>query len=139
MVMYDFDINYGIIQDLMALPKSFDLKALKRSPRISFYFRYLLYHSEFREIRENNSLHGYYAAKPLYGKLTEEGKVDRSAGFNGKIAVIFISSPARSAKQAQLIFTQLLKKQGTLPNGKRNCSAIRKAAEHAIREKLGIS
>jgi hypothetical protein len=99
----------------MALPKSFDLKALKRRPGISFYFRYPLYRSEFREIRENNSLRGYYAAKPLYGKLTEKGKVDRSAGFNGKIAVIFISSPARSAKQAQLIFTQLLKNKSHYP------------------------
>ncbi|HZQ09518.1 MAG TPA: hypothetical protein VFD70_23265 [Anaerolineae bacterium] len=116
----------------MSLPKSFDIQFLKRQKQISFYFRYPLYHSEFREVRENSRLRGYYTAKPLYGKLTHEGKVDRSAGYNGQIAVLFIPSPARSGARAELILTRIPKKQVTLENGKRNWRAIRQAAEQAI-------
>src|SRR5581483_11614197 len=112
----------------MSLPKSFDIQFLKRQKQISFYFRYPLYHSEFREVRTNNRLRGYFTAKPLYGKLTPEGKVDRSRGYNGEIAVLFIPSPARSPNKVQVLLTTIPKHQVTLPNGKRNWQVIRQAA-----------
>jgi len=43
------------------------------------------------------------AAKPLYGRLTRAGKVDRSAGFNGQVAVIFIPARARTPRAAAVI------------------------------------
>lgn len=116
----------------MPLPKSIDLRSLRRSAQFAYYFRYPLFHSEFKEVRQNNLLRGYYAAKPLYGKLTPQGKVDRNAGFNGRIAIIFIPSPARSLRSAQLLFTRVPIEQITLPNGKRNWSVIHRAAEGAI-------
>ncbi len=116
----------------MSLPKSIDIPSLKRQKRISFYFRYPLYHSEFREVRVNSHLHGYYVAKPLYGKLTQAGRVDRSGEYNGQIAVLFIPSPARSAARAELLLTRIPKNRVTLANGKRNWRAIHQAAERAI-------
>ena len=44
-----------------------------------------------------DALLGYYAGKPLYGKLDARGHVDRSAGFNGDVVAVFVPSPARSA------------------------------------------
>jgi hypothetical protein len=78
------------------------------------------------------------AAKPLYGKLTAAGKVDRASDFSGKIAIIFIPSPARSLKRVRLLFARMAKARVTLPNGKRNWPAIRQAAEKAVRKKLAI-
>ncbi len=116
--------------------KNFDLSGLRRDPRIAYYFRYPLYHSDFIELRENGRLLGRIAAKPLYGKLTPAGKVDRRAGFNGQVAVIFIPARARSARAAQLFLTRMPRERVTLPNGKRNWAAIRAAAAQAVRKKI---
>ncbi len=116
--------------------KNFDLSGLRRNPQIAFYFRYPLYHSDFRELRENGRLLGRIAAKPLYGKLTPAGRVDRRAGFNGQIAVIFIPARARTAHAAQLILTRMPKARVKLPNGKRNWPAIRAVAEKAVLKKM---
>jgi hypothetical protein len=115
--------------------KNFNLAALRRDPRIAFYFRYPLHHDEFRELREGprGRLLGRFVAKPLYGRLTAEGKVDRSAGFNGQVAVLFIPAGARAPRSAQLLLTRMPRKWVTLPNGRRNWGAIREAAERAAR------
>ncbi len=119
--------------------KNFDLGALRRNPQTAFYFRYPLHHSDFRELRDSDGrLLGRYAAKPLYGKLTSDGKVDRSAGFNGQVAIIFIPPGARSAKSAQLLLTRMPRERVTRANGKRNWDAIRDAAERALRRKLAV-
>ncbi len=116
--------------------KNFDLGSLKKNPEIAFYFRYRLHHSDFHELRENGRLKGYVAAKPLYGRLTPEGKVDKAAGFNGQIAVVFIQSPARSERQARLIITEISRAEITTSTGKRNWPRIRAAADRAVVEEL---
>jgi hypothetical protein len=113
--------------------KHFDLTALRRDPQIAYYFRYPLYHSDFQAIRANGRLLGYAAAKPLYGRLTAAGQVDRSAGFNGQIAVLFIKSPARSARRAEILLTAVPPAELTRPDGKRNWPVIRAAAEATVR------
>ncbi len=118
--------------------KNFDLGALRRNKQIAFYFRYPLYHSEFRELHDEATgrLLGRFAAKPLYGRLTKEGKVDRSGGFNGQIAVLFLPARSRTAEAAQLFLARMPKERVTLPNGRRNWPAIRNAAEQAVRRRL---
>ncbi len=83
--------------------KDLDLSGLRRMPEIAFYFRYPLHHADFREVRDEGRLLGRYAAKPLYGRLTPEGKVDRSAGYDGQVAVIFLPARARSVRSARLL------------------------------------
>lgn len=109
-----------------------DLHALRRLPKFAFYFRYPLHPSDFTELRADHRLRGYFAAKPLYVRITVTGRVDRSAGFNGEVAVIFIPSPARSLKRSKMLMTRMPEREVTLPNGKRNWPAIRRAAEKAI-------
>jgi hypothetical protein len=117
--------------------KSFNLHELRRVPRFSYYFRYPLSHSEFREVRGSNGrLLGRYAAKPLYGRLTREGKVDRSAPFNGQVAVMFIPARARSGRAGRLILARMPRDEGARPDGRRNWPAIRAAAERAVRRSL---
>ncbi len=113
--------------------KNFDLGPLRRDRRVAFYFRYPLHHSDFHELRDSaGHLLGRFAAKPLYGRLTPSGHVDRSAGFNGEIAVIFIPARARSARAAELLLTRMPKKQVTRAGGERNWEAIRTTAKHAV-------
>jgi hypothetical protein len=80
--------------------EEFDLQALRHIPQFAYYFRYSLRHRDFHEVREQGRLLGRMAAKPLYGRLTREGKVDRSSGFNGQVAVIFIPARARTPRAA---------------------------------------
>ncbi len=114
--------------------KNFNLSSLRRNPEIAYYFRYPLYHSDFHELRQDRRLLGYVAAKPLYGKLTPEGRVDKSGGFNGQIAVVFIQSPARSARRASLLLTEIPPDRITTAQGKRNWPVIRAAADQAVLE-----
>ncbi len=116
--------------------KNFDLAALKRNPQIAYYFRYPLYHSDFFELRENGRLLGRVAAKPLYGRLTVEGKVDRTGSFNGQVAVLFIPARARTARSAELILTRMPRAAVVNAKGKRNWPAIRAAAARAVRKRV---
>jgi hypothetical protein len=120
--------------------KKFDVSALRRDPRIAYYFRYALHHRDFRELRDaDGRLLGRFAAKPLYGKLTRAGRVDRSAGFNGQVAVIFIPARARTARRAKLLLTRMPRARVALPNGKRNWDAIRDGRMTATRIALSSS
>ncbi len=116
--------------------KNFDLGGLRRVPGFAHYFRYPLHHGEFREVRDGGRLLGRYAAKPLYGKLTEEGRVDRAAGFNGQIAVIFIPAQARTARSARLLLARMPRDRVTRPDGRRDWPAIRAAAERSVRRSI---
>jgi hypothetical protein len=113
--------------------KDLDLSGLRRLPTIAFYFRYPLHHADFREVRAQGRLLGRYAAKPLYGRLTARGAVDRSAGYNGQVAVVFLPARARSVRAARLLLTRLPRNRVAMPDGRRNWPQIRAAAERAIR------
>lgn len=113
------------------------LENLRRNPKIAHYFRYALHPSDFKGVRKEGRLLGRFAAKPLYGRLAQEGRIDRSAGFNGQIAILFLPARARTAGAAELILTRMRRNRITLPNGRRNWTAIRAAADQAIREKYG--
>lgn len=113
-----------------------DLDELRRIPRIGYYFRYPLHRSNFYELRLDDRLRGHYAAKPLYGKLTPEGRVDRSAGFNGDVATLFVAIDAQRARDAQLVLTHIDPRHVTLANGRRNWPAIRAAAQRRLGELL---
>lgn len=116
--------------------KDLDLSGLRRMPEIAFYFRYPLRHADFREARDRGRLLGRCATKPLYGRLTPKGKVDRSAGYNGQVAVLFLPAKARSIRAARLLLTRMPRSRVTLPDGQRNWPAIRAAAERAVRRAL---
>ena len=115
-----------------------DLDALRRVPRISYYFRYPLHRSDFHEPREQDRLRGHYTAKPLHGRLTPKGRVDRSAPYNGDVAALFVPTEARTVADARVVLTHIAPRRITLATGRRNWPAIRMAAEHGIREMLGM-
>jgi hypothetical protein len=116
-----------------------DLDELRRVPRVSSYFRYRLHRRDFHELRVQDRLRGHYTAKPLYGRLTPEGRVDRSAGYNGDVAALFVPIEAQMVHDASLILTHIDPQRVTLATGRRNWPAIREAAEHSIREMLAAS
>src|SRR5215213_8377116 len=106
----------------------FDLAALKQVPEIAFYFRYPLHHADFHELRttgENPRLLGHVTATPLSGELTDEGKMNRTVGYNGDIAIIFVKHPPDSVQCARLCFTHIAPDHITGPDGKHNWKAIR--------------
>ncbi len=115
-----------------------DLEDLRRIPRISYYFRYPLHRKDFRELRAAERLHGHYAAKPLYGKLTPEGHVDRSGGYNGDVAALFVPLDAKAADDASVVIAHTDPGRIATKNGRRHWPAIREAAESGLCEMLGI-
>lgn len=115
-----------------------ELDAVRRDRRIGFYFRYRLHARDFRELRDRaGELRGHYTAKPLYGRLTEAGRVDRSAGFNGRIAVLFVPEPP-AVDRARLLFTRMAPSRIATAGGTRNWPNIRAAAETALRRELRV-
>jgi hypothetical protein len=128
--------EFGIRFDTVMF-EEFDLGALRRIPRFAFYFRYPLHHRDFHVVRDGGRLLGHLAAKPLYGRLTSDGKVDRSAGFNGQVAVIFIPARARTPSAAKLLITKMPRRHVTKADGRRNWEAIYMAAENAVRKSFG--
>lgn len=113
-----------------------DLEDLRRVGRISYYFRYPLHRHDFHELNVTGRLRGHYAAKPLYGRLTPAGQVDRSAGYNGDVAALFLPLDAGDAQTARLILTHIPPGRVVLASGERNWPAIRAAAEQGIRQAL---
>lgn len=121
----------------MRLPASLDPANIAlHVPRFRHWFRYPLHHDDFRALRDDRRLLGYYAAKPLYGQLDEAGRVDRSAGFNGEIAGLFVPSPARSFVHARLFFTRIRAEHVTHAKGRRDWPVIRAAAEQYLLAEL---
>lgn len=123
-----------------ALPPSLDPADLPRVlPGFRHWFRYPLHRHDFHALPDPHGqrLLGYYSAKPLYGTLDATGRVDRSAGFDGRIAGVFVPSPARSWAQAELFFAQMPKRDVARTDGRRNWPAINAAAERALRDRLG--
>jgi hypothetical protein len=116
-----------------------DLEELRRVPRVPYYFRYRLHRHHFHELRVQDRLRGHYTAKPLYGRLTPKGRVDRSAGYNGDVAALFVPIEAQMVQDASLILTHIDPQCVTLATGRRNWPVIREAAEHSIREMLAAS
>lgn len=113
-----------------------DLDALRRLPHVGYYFRYPLHRRDFRELRLDDRLRGHYTAKPLYGRLTPQGRVDRSAGYNGDVAALFVPIDARTPEAAEVVLTHLDPRRITRANGWRNWPAIRAAAERRLSELL---
>ena len=79
-----------------------NLDELRKAGRIGYYFRYPIHRNDFHDLRINDHIHGHYTAKPLYGHLTPEGRVDKSAGFNGNVAVLFVPLAAKTADDVKL-------------------------------------
>jgi len=122
------------------LPASLDPAALRAMPGIAHWFRYPLHARDFRPLRASDDAHakllGYYAAKPLYGRLDARGRVDRGAGFNGEVAALFVPSPARSWKRVRIAHARMPRDRVQRSDGRRNWPAIRQAAERALRRAL---
>ncbi|TWI05771.1 hypothetical protein IP90_00027 [Luteimonas cucumeris] len=111
-------------------------------PGARHYFRYPLHDDDFHALRQQRRLLGYYAAKPLYGRLgrlDRRGRVDRSAGLNGEVIALFVPSPARSWSQARLVHARMPAAQTRREDGRRNWPAIRATAEAAIRRELCVA
>jgi len=116
--------------------EDFDLHALRRLPQFAYYFRYPLHHGDFRELREQGRLIGRIAAKPLYGRLADDGRVDRSAGFNGEVAIIFVPARTRKPEAAKLLLARMSPRSVQRADGRRNWPAIYAAAEKKVRRSL---
>ena len=117
----------------MSLPPSLDPADIAlHVPRFRHFFGYPLHASDFHDLRDERRLLGYYATKPLYGRLDEAGRVGRSAGFNGEIAGLFVPSPARSFAHARLFFTRIRAEHLTNAKGRRDWPIIRAAAEQHL-------
>ena len=118
------------------LPASLDPADLATAlPRFRHFFRYPLHARDFHPLRRERLL-GYHSAKPLYGRLDAHGRVDRSAGFNGEVAAVFLPSPARSWRSARLLRARMPRADVMRADGRRNWPAINAAAERAILESL---
>lgn len=110
-----------------------DLDELRKTRRIGYYFRYPLHRKDFHELKTGDNVLGHYAAKPLYGRLTPAGRVDKSAGFNGDVAVLFVPLEAVTADEVQLLITQTALQNIQLPTGKRNWKKINALAAESIK------
>jgi hypothetical protein len=113
-----------------------DLDELRKTRRIGYYFRYPLHRNNFHDLKIRNHIAGHYTAKPLYGSLTPEGRVDKSAGFNGDIAVLYVPLKAATPDDTELFITHTAPGNIQLANGKRNWKKINETAEKYITERL---
>ena len=115
-----------------------NLDDLRRIPRVSYYFRYPLRPDDFHELEIEYKLRGHYASKPLYSRLKATREVDRSAGYNGDIAALFLPLAAGTAAEAIVAITHISPSEVIKADGHRNWPAIRKAAEVRLREILHV-
>jgi hypothetical protein len=113
-----------------------DLEELRKIPDISYYFRYPLHRHDFHDLRLHGSLRGRFAAKPLYSRLTDKGRVDRSSGYSGDVATLFVPLGAKSPSDVGLLLAHMAPERIVLPTGRRNWPAILQTAEHGIMEML---
>ncbi len=109
-----------------------DLDELRKARRIGYYFRYPLHRDNFHELEISNHLYGHYTAKPLYGRLTSEGRVDKSAGFNGDVAILFVPLAAKVADDVELFISHTTPKNIQLSTGKRNWEKINEMAVESL-------
>lgn len=105
-----------------------NLDELRKANRIGYYFRYPLHRNNFHDLRINDHIYGHYTAKPLYGHLTPGGRVDKSAGFNGDVAVLFVPLAAKTTEDVRLFISHTAPKNIQLPTGKRNWRKINDVA-----------
>ena len=115
-----------------------DLDNLRKFPQVAYYFRYKLHQSDFHDLRWEDRSLGDYAAKPLYDSLTPTGQVDRSSGYNGDIASLFVPAAAGSVHDVRLLLTHIAPLDILLPSGRRNWLAIRSAARDSILQMLKV-
>lgn len=113
-----------------------DLDALRSIPQVSYYFRYPLHRRDFHDVRLRDRVCGHYAAKPLYDRLTAKKRVDRSSGYNGDVASLFVPSDTKSLHDVRLLLTHIAPHDIVLPSGRRNWPAIRAAAKDSILQML---
>ncbi|MBL7733839.1 MAG: hypothetical protein JNL51_00140 [Chitinophagaceae bacterium] len=95
-----------------------------------------MHRSDFHSLRIGDRVYGHYAAKPLYGKLTPEGRVDKSTGFNGDIAALFVPLAARGPDEAELFIAHATPEDLVLRTGKRNWKRINETAAEFIIKRL---
>ncbi len=114
----------------------FNLDELRKTRRIGYYFRYPLHRTNFHELKINDHIFGHYTAKPLYGHLTTNGFVDKSAGFNGDIAVLYVPLQAKNLDDVELFISHTAPNNIQLPTGKRNWKKINKTAVKSLKERL---
>jgi hypothetical protein len=113
-----------------------DLDELRKTRRIGYYFRYPLHRNSFHDLKIRDHIYGHYTAKPLYGRLTPDGRVDRSAGFNGDVAVLYVPLEAKTPDEAELFISHTAPSNIQLPTGKRNWEKINEAAVISITKRL---
>ncbi len=113
-----------------------DLTELRKSRRIGYYFRYPLHRDSFHDLKIKQRLYGHYTAKPLYGHFTPDGLVDKSAGFNGDVAVLFVPLEARAPDDVELFISHTIPKDIILSTGKRNWRKINAIAVESITKRL---
>ncbi|MBS0225032.1 MAG: hypothetical protein JSS25_01645 [Proteobacteria bacterium] len=120
----------------LGLPRSLDPSLLPAAiDDFAHWFRYPLHAGDFHPLRDRHRLLGYYAGKPLYGRLDAHGRVDRSQGFSGDLVAVFVPSPARSWRQAELVFAHMPAAEVERA-GKRNWPAINAVLAQALRRHL---
>ena len=113
-----------------------DLDELRKTPRIGYYFRYPMHRDNFHDLKIGDRIYGHYTAKPLYGQLTPEGRVDKSAGFNGDVAVLYVPLEAKTPDEVELFISHTAPKNIQLPTGKRNWKKINEAAVNYLAKQL---
>jgi hypothetical protein len=114
-----------------------DWGAFDRDERFRYYFRYKLHERDFRPaIDAGGRTLGHFYAKPLYGRLDAQGRVDRSGGYNGEIAIAF-AEPEEG--RLTLLLTSLPRDEITRADGKKNWPGIREAARRKICDHLGVA
>ncbi len=113
-----------------------DLDKLRKTRRIGYYFRYPLHRNNFHEVKIGDHIYGHYTAKPLYGRFTEQGRVDKSAGLNGDVAILFIPLAAKTFDDVELFITHTTPASIQLPTGRRNWKTINETAAKFITAQL---
>lgn len=118
-------------------PIKIDWDTFDRDHQFRHYFRYKIHEEDFRPAtdREGRTV-GHFFAKPLYRRLDERGRVDKSEGFSGEIAIAFAES---EQGHLTLLITRLPAAKITTANGKKDWPAIREAARRRICEHVGVA